>query len=199
MNSKTVASRSSKVRSDSGTNNLGMWIYLMTDCLLFGSFFAAYAVLRKSSFGGATEQELFNVNFVFIETLVLLLSSYCAGMGILSLKSGFKNRASLWFVALFTLGLIFLGMEFFEFRSLVLEGHSWRSSAFLSSYFSLVGLHGLHILSGLIWLAILMIRIKVHGLSTKLINSISVFAMFWHFLDVVWVGIFTVVYLVGVL
>ncbi len=199
MNFRTVTSSSSKARSDASINNLGMWIYLMTDCLLFGSFFAAYAVLRKSSFGGATEQELFNINFVFIETLVLLLSSYCAGVGVLNLKSGFKNRVGIWFAILFGLGLLFLGMELFEFRSLVLEGHSWRSSAFLSSYFSLVGLHGLHILAGLIWLAILMVRVNTSGLSTKLTDSISIFAMFWHFLDVVWIGIFTVVYLVGVL
>ena len=176
----------------------GFWVYLMTDCVLFASLFAAFAVLRHSTYGGPSGEELFSLPFVLSETLILLTSSFLCGLGILSARRGQKQLVFLFFSLTFILGLAFLGLELHEFSHLYHEGNSWRRSAFLSSFFTLVGTHGAHISAGLIWMAALMIRIKQLGLTHGNVKRLAMLSLFWHFLDIVWIFIFTVVYLLGV-
>jgi cytochrome o ubiquinol oxidase subunit 3 len=173
----------------------GFWVYIMTDCVLFASIFATYAVLQ----GRATGHELFNLPFVLVETLLLLTSSFICGLGILAAHARNKQLVLIWFGLTFMLGLTFLGMELTEFHSLVADGHSWQASGFLSAYFTLVGTHGLHIAFGLLWIAVLLIRIARQGLTDRSIKRLTLLSLFWHFLDVVWIFIFTIVYLLGAL
>lgn len=178
---------------------LGFWIYLMTDCLIFGSLFATYGVLHKETFGGPTPHQLFSLHLPFAETMVLLFSSVFCGLGMLAACRTQKNRLLGWFALAFLLGLSFVIMELTEFTHLVQEGHSWRMSAFLSSFFTLVGTHGFHVSVGLLWLIILMCQIVFKGLTVTTFRRLVCFSMFWHFLDLVWIFIFTFVYLMGVI
>lgn len=178
---------------------LGFWLYIMTDCVLFASLFATYAVLRNNTFGGPTGHELFSLPYVLAETLLLLTSSFTCGLALLSAKMHDKSNALLWFGVTALLGAAFLGLELSEFHKLVVEGHSWTRSGFLSSYFTLVGTHGLHITIGLVWMITMMIRVAKQGLSNLSIKRLTMLSMFWHFLDVVWIFIFTIVYLTGAL
>ncbi|HSW85842.1 MAG TPA: cytochrome o ubiquinol oxidase subunit III [Candidatus Saccharimonadales bacterium] len=175
----------------------GFWVYLMTDCVLFASLFATYAVLRGNTFGGPSGHELFSLPYVLVETLALLTSSFTCGLALLSARNQHKSPTLIWLIVTFILGLIFLSMELSEFRHLVVEGNSWRRSGFLSSFFTLVGTHGLHITIGLFWVVILMIQIARKGLKSSLIRKLTLFSLFWHFLDIIWIFIFTIVYLVG--
>lgn len=176
---------------------LGFWIYLMTDCVLFATLFATYAVQHTATFGGESGQQLFSLPFVLLETMVLLTSSFSAGIAMLNVRRSSKFDAMFWFTITATLGLLFVCLEFSEFHKLIAEGNSFRRSGFLSSYFTLVATHGLHIVSGLLWLSVLMVRTWKHGLSTKTVRGWTLFSLFWHFLDVVWIFIFTIVYLFG--
>ena len=175
----------------------GFWVYIMTDCILFATLFATYAVLRGSTAGGPSEQELFELPFVLAETLILLTSSFTCGMALLAARRGNKSAVLNWLAATFLLGAAFLGLELNEFTQLYAEGNGWQRSAFLSAFFTLVGTHGLHILSGLIWLTIMNFRLVSQGLTTGTIRKLSLFSLFWHFLDLVWIFIFSVVYLMG--
>lgn len=175
----------------------GFWIYLMTDCILFASLFATFAVLRNNTHGGPSGSELFSMSFVLTETLILLTSSFTCGLAILAARKRDKTQVIAWFGATFLLGLAFLGMEVYEFHQLVSEGYSWRSNAFLSSFFTLVGTHGLHITAGLIWIAVMIYKVAKKGITHANIKRLTILGMFWHFLDVVWIFIFTIVYLLG--
>lgn len=175
----------------------GFWVYLMTDCVLFASLFAAFAVLRPATYGGPAGNELFSLPFVLIETVVLLTSSFTAGLGLLAARRRNRQQVLLWFGITLLLGLFFLTMEVTEFRSLYAEGNSWRRSGFLSAFFTLVGTHGLHITAGLIWMSLLLLQVMRHGLRDVIIRRLTMLSLFWHFLDIVWIFIFTVVYLVG--
>lgn len=175
----------------------GFWVYLMTDCVLFASLFATYAVLRNNSFGGATEHEIFKLPFVLAETLILLTSSYTAGLAMLALHRRNITQVTAWLAITFALGAAFLGMELYEFHKLAAEGHSWQASAFLSAFFTLVGTHGLHITVGLLWLGVLVWFIQGKGLTPTVSKRLTLFSLFWHFLDIVWIFIFTMVYLIG--
>ena len=177
----------------------GFWVYLMTDCILFGSLFAAFAVLRNSVFDGPSGKEIFEMPAVLAETLALLTSSFtCTLAGLASSKEK-KKETIFWFIVTFLLGLTFLTLELKEFRGLVLEGNSWKRSGFLSSFFTLVATHGTHITFGLIWMLTMMIQIAVHGFKPVIHKRLTCLRMFWHFLDVVWIFIYTFVYLMGVL
>lgn len=178
---------------------LGFWVYLMTDCVLFASLFAVYAVLHNNTFGGPAAKELFNLPYAFAETLLLLTSSFTCGLAIVSARLKSKTAALFWLYATLLLGCSFLILEITEFRHLLHMGASWRLSGFLSSYFTLVGTHGLHIIIGLIWSIALMVKLWLTGLSAANMRRLALFSLFWHFLDVVWIGIFAVVYLYGVL
>ncbi len=169
----------------------------MTDCLLFASLFATYAVLRTNTFGGVGGSEIFNLPYVFIETIILLTSSFLTGLGMLAAHRGKKNDVLAWFFATFLLGILFVGMEFFEFSALAKEGHDWTKSAFLSGYFSLVGTHGIHVFSGAIWMLLLIIQVAKNGLTNTNLRRLVCVSIFWHFLDIIWIFIFTFVYLLS--
>lgn len=178
---------------------LGFWVYLMTDCVLFASLFAAYAVLRNNTAGGVGGSEIFDLPFVLVETLVLLTSSFTCGLALLSVYRRDKTGVFAWLGVTFLLGASFLGMELYEFTQLVQEGHSWRASAFLSAFFTLVGTHGLHITAGLLWMTVLLRQVYKRGFSPSNLRRLTMFSLFWHFLDIVWIFIFTIVYLMGVI
>lgn len=178
---------------------LGFWIYLMTDCILFATLFATFMVLRGNTAGGPGGKELFELPYVFVETVVLLLSSLASGLALLAAHKGNRQLTYLWLAITGVLGALFLGLEVYEFQTLVADGHSWKTSAFLSAYFSLVGTHGLHITAGLVWLLASLAYLVRRGFTVQGVSRLRLFTMFWHFLDLVWVGIFTIVYLLGVL
>lgn len=185
---------------DAGSTTLvGFWIYLMSDCVLFSGLFATYAVLAHQFAGGPTGRELFDLNFVLIETMLLLVSSLTYGLATLSMFK--KNRAGLlfWLGVTFLLGAAFLAMEVYEFNHLIHEGAGPGRSAFLSAFFALVGTHGLHITSGLIWILVLSGQLLRDGLTEKNQTRVMCLSLFWHFLDIIWIGVFTLVYLLGVL
>lgn len=176
---------------------LGFWIYLMTDLTMFAVLFATFAVLRNNTFGGITMRELVNLPFVLIETILLLTSSFTCGLGILAAHAKNKTGTIISFSGTFLLGASFLIMELTEFSKLFHEGNTPQKSAFLSSFFTLVGTHGLHILVGLIWMVLLMVYVLKKGLSESNTRKLTVFSLFWHFLDIVWIFLFTIVYLFG--
>lgn len=173
----------------------GFWVYLMTDLLMFAVLFAVYAVLHNNTQGGPTGAELFKPELALAETLILLTSSFTAGIGMIAARRGKKSQTLIWFGITFILGLAFLGIELYEFAEFIHEGHTWTTNAFMSSFFALVGTHGLHITSGLLWLGILMVYIQKRGLTTSNVRKLNMLSLFWHFLDIVWIFIFTVVYL----
>ena len=175
----------------------GFWVYLMTDCILFGTLFATYAVLHASTFGGPTARELFHLPHALAETLILLTSSFTCGLATVAAHRNDKAKVLTWFGVTFLLGVAFLTLELTEFRHLVREGNSWQRSAFLSSFFTLVGTHGAHITAGLLWIAVLMAQIIPRGLTVHTFKRLVCLSLFWHFLDVVWIFIFTIVYLMG--
>lgn len=178
---------------------MGFWVYLMTDCLLFASLFCTYAILHKATFGGPSAKDLFHLPTAFSETMILLLSSVTSGLAMLAALKN-RHRAVLgWLLIAFLLGAFFIAMELTEFTHLVMEGHSWERSAFLSSFFTLVGTHGLHVSFGLLWLAVMMGQLLYFGVTVHTFRRLVLFNMFWHFLDLVWIFIFTFVYLMGVL
>lgn len=178
--------------------HVGFWVYLMTDCMLFASLFATYVVLRNNIFGGPSGADIFEMPFVLVETLILLTSSFLCGLGLLAAKAGNKTLTLVLFGLTLALGVSFLAMELSEFSKLVSKGYSWQHSGFLSAFFTLVGTHGAHILSGLIWMSVMIVRVVQKGLEPNNIRRLSLLALFWHFLDVIWIFIFTIVYLMGV-
>lgn len=177
----------------------GFWIYIMSDCILFSCFFATYAVLHTSVFGGPGPKELFDLNYVMIETFLLLTSSFTYGLAMLAANKLNKAQVMFWLFVTFLLGAGFIGMEINEFHHLIIEGNGPDRSAFLSSFFGLVGLHGLHVTCGLIWMAILMFQVSTRGLTAMVNRKLSCLSLFWHFLDIIWIFVFTVVYLLGVM
>ncbi len=175
----------------------GFWVYLMTDLLMFAVLFAVFAVLRNNTMGGPTGADLFSPVLALAGTLILLTSSFTAGIGMIAARRGNINQVFLWFGITFLLGLAFLGLEVYEFAEFIHEGHTMTVNAFLSSFFVLVGTHGLHILSGLLWLGIILAFVVKRGLSKSNVRKLALLSLFWHFLDIVWIFIFTVVYLMA--
>jgi len=175
----------------------GFWVYLMTDCVLFASLFAVYAVLHGNTFGGPSGHDLFKLPYVLVETFALLTSSFTCGLAMLAAQRGARKEVLVWLGVTFLLGLTFLGLELNEFHHMVQDGDSWRRSGFLSSYFTLVGTHGLHITIGLIWMAIMGLYTLKRGLTNTVRKRLTLLSLFWHFLDVIWIFIFTIVYLYG--
>jgi cytochrome o ubiquinol oxidase subunit 3 len=169
----------------------------MTDCVLFASLFATYAVLHNNTFGGPSGKELFSLHFVLTETIILLISSYTCGLAMLAAHRQDKRAVLVFFGITFALGVAFLSMELHEFHNLVQEGNSWRRSGFLSAFFTLVGTHGAHIATGLVWMSVLLVQVIKKGLTVNVTRRLTLLSMFWHFLDVIWIFIFTIVYLMG--
>jgi cytochrome o ubiquinol oxidase subunit 3 len=177
----------------------GFWIYIMSDLVLFSALFATYGVLRHNCAGGPTGRDLFNVPSVFVETMLLLVSSATCGFAMLNMRSRKTNRILLWLGVTFLLGLGFVAMEVTEFHHLILEGHGPSHSAFLSAFFTLVSTHGAHVTAGLIWIAVMIVQVVTKGISSPVQSRLLRLSVFWHFLDIIWVGVFTLVYLRGVL
>jgi cytochrome o ubiquinol oxidase subunit 3 len=175
----------------------GFWLYLMTDCVLFASLFAVYAVLHKNTFGGPGGETLFNLPYVLNETFILLTSSFTCGLAILAAQSKKLSHVRFWLGVTFVLGASFLYLELSEFHKLVRGGNSPHRSGFLSSYFTLVGTHGIHITVGLIWILVMIIRLTQMGLTQKTVRQLTLLSIFWHFLDVIWIFIFSIVYMFG--
>ena len=178
--------------------SIGFWIYLMTDCMLFGSLFITFVILRGATADGPSGREIFDMPMVLAETMILLVSSFTCGLALLAIKAK-KVRNILWaLAATYVLGVAFLTIEISEFVGLIHEGNGPNTSAFLSSFFTLVGTHGFHIFVGLVWLLTLVAVLYRKGLTAKLTRQLTLFGLFWHFLDLIWIFIFTVVYLMGV-
>jgi len=178
---------------------LGFWLYLMSDLIIFATLFATYAVLGRNYAGGPTGKELFELPYVLGETLLLLFSSVTYGLVMVAAHNGMKQWVLIGLAVTFLLGLGFISMEIHEFHGLITAGHGPDVSAFLSSYFTLVGTHGTHVTFGLIWMAVMLGQVIVKGLTSPVQSRLMRLSMFWHFLDIVWIGIFSIVYLMGVL
>ena len=176
---------------------LGFWIYLMSDCLIFAGLFATFAVLANATAGGPTGRELFDLNYVLGETMLLLLSSVTFGMAVLNMHAQHRAKVLLWLVVTLLFGAGFIYMEVNEFAQLIHEGAGPERSAYLSAYFTLVGTHGLHVSAGLIWIMTMMHQIGRYGLDAMVQRRLSCLSLFWHFLDVIWICVFSIVYLLG--
>jgi len=177
----------------------GFWIYLMSDLIIFSTLFATFVVLGKNFANGPTGKELFDLPYLLGETLFLLCSSVTYGLVMLAVHHGRKKRVLIGLAVTFLLGLGFVSMEINEFHGMIAEGHGPDKSAFLSSFFTLVGTHGAHVTFGLVWLAVMIGQVAVKGLTSPVQSRLMRLGMFWHFLDIIWIGIFSIVYLMGVM
>lgn len=189
--------REERVQADSRTL-FGFWTYIMTDCILFASLFATYAVLHTNIFGGPSGKDIFDAPYALAETLILLTSSFTCGLAMLATKKRDKSQVVWWLVVTFVLGAAFLVLELNEFHHFVVDGNTWRRSGFLSAFFTLVGTHGLHITVGLMWIVGMIIKLTQKGFNRATLRRLTMLSYFWHFLDAVWIFIFTVVYMLGV-
>lgn len=181
-----------------GMRTFGFWIYLMTDVMIFGTFFATYIVLKGNTAGGPGPAELFEIGGVIASTFILLISSYTCGLALLAMQKGNRKALIGWLGITALLGASFLGLEVKEFVHFVHEGATMGTSAFLSAFYTLVGTHGLHVLIGIVWMLALMVQLSRQGITPVTKRKVNVISLFWHFLDVVWIFVFTVVYLMGV-
>lgn len=176
----------------------GFWLYLMSDLIIFATLFATFVVLGRNYANGPTGKELFDLPYLLGETLFLLFSSVTYGLVMLAVRDGRKKWVLIGLAVTFLLGLGFVSMEVNEFYGMVAEGHGPDISAFLSSFFTLVGTHGTHVTFGLIWMVVMMGQVAVKGLTIPVQSRLMRLSMFWHFLDIIWIGIFSIVYLMGV-
>lgn len=195
MSSETAIARQVEHTAAANRTVLGFWIYLMTDCVLFASLFAVYAVARTATNGHPGGAQLFDMPYVLVETLLLLTSSFTCGLAVLAMQKHNKKVLLQMLIVTFVLGLSFVALEVNEFHKLAMDGNSWRASGFLSAYFTLVATHGLHICVGLTWLGTLFAQIWRKGLGGSALKRLTLFSLFWHFLDVIWIFIFSIVYL----
>lgn len=182
-----------------GATILGFWIYLMSDALIFAALFATFAVLSTSFAGGPMPKEIFDLPLVAVNTSLLLLSSITFGFAMLEMNQGRQQGTKRWLLITAALGAAFVCIELYEFAHLIAEGAGPQRSAFLSAFFTLVATHGLHVTFGLIWIAVMLVQIRQRGLIVENQRRLACLSMFWHFLDIVWIGVFTFVYLFGVL
>lgn len=179
------------------TTRLGFWLYLLSDVMLFSALFATFMILRHNTAGGPGAVDIVDPPYVLLQTMALLISSFTVAVAVLAAKHKRRQQAVRYLAATAAFGLIFLGMELYEFWSILSEGYSWQTSAFLSGFFALVGMHGLHITIGLIWLGIYLWVLNRRSLDAAMVHRLGIFALFWHFLDLVWIWIFTIVYMFG--
>lgn len=180
-----------------GSTLLGFWIYLMSDCIVFAMLFATYGVLGTNYAGGPTPKDLFDLRLVAVNTSMLLLSSITYGFAMLEMQRGRLRAMQGWLAATALFGLAFVSIELHEFAHMIHEGATPARSAFLSSFFTLVATHGLHVTVGLLWLTTLMVQVGRRGIDAANRRRLECLGMFWHFLDVIWIGVFTFVYLMG--
>jgi len=187
------------VHAEGGSTMLGFWIYLMSDCLIFAILFATYGVLGGSYAAGPAPKDLFELPLVAVNTAMLLLSSITYGLAMIALQGSRTGWTQLWLGVTALFGLAFVGIEMHEFAGMIHEGATPMRSAFLSAFFTLVGTHGLHVTVGLIWIVVAMVQLAQHGPIEANRRRLMCLSMFWHFLDVIWIGVFTFVYLMGML
>lgn len=184
---------------NTSTNIFGFWIYILSDCILFATIFAAFAVLRHSFYGNPDVLQETSLGFVFTETLALLASSFTFGLGIIAMYRQDSKALMRWLFVTFVLGSIFMVMECKEFLHLYETGAGWQTSAAMSAFYTLVGTHGLHVTIGLFWIAAMLLQIYMFGLNQAITRRMIYLGLFWAFLDIVWIFVFTIVYLMGVL
>jgi cytochrome o ubiquinol oxidase subunit III len=177
----------------------GFWLYLMSDAIIFALLFATYVVMAPNHAGGPTGQTLFNLGRTFAETMLLLCSSITFGFASVAMRVGQQRVMLRWLAVTFALGAAFVALEIGEFTGMVAQGAGPQRSGFLSAFFTLVGTHGLHVSMGLVWILILSVQVLVKGLTEPVASRLYRLGLFWHFLDIVWIGIFSIVYLPGVL
>ncbi len=177
----------------------GFWLFVLSDIVLFSALFATYASLVHATDGGPTTNELFHRNLVAIETLALLVSSFVCGLAMIAAKRANMFWTQLWLLVTALLGLVFLSIELHEFASMVAEGAPPQRSAFLSAFFTLVGCHGAHVTCGLLWIGTMMAQVWAKGFQPHIMRRLLCLSVFWHALDIIWVAIFTIVYLIGTL
>lgn len=197
--SHSLAVSSSENSEDLTTEAFGFWIYLMSDAIIFTLLFATYLTMIANINGGPESREVFDLKNAFNETLLLLLSTLTCGFTLISATNRKKIAAMLWLIITFTLGLNFVLLEYHEFYDMIHQGAGPDRSGFLSAFFTLVGTHGLHVSVGLLWSLVMLIQIGAKGLTARVHSRLYRFSLFWHFLDLIWVGIFSSVYLLGVL
>jgi cytochrome o ubiquinol oxidase subunit 3 len=185
--------------AEGGSTMLGFWIYLMSDCLIFAMLFAAFGVLGANYAAGPAPKDLFDLPLVALNTTMLLLSSITYGFAMLAMDRQRIAATQVWLAVTALFGLSFLAIELYEFHHMIAEGATPQRSAFLSSFFTLVGTHGLHVTFGIVWLATLMVQVTRKGLILANRRRLMCLSLFWHFLDVIWIGVFTFVYLMGML
>jgi cytochrome o ubiquinol oxidase subunit 3 len=177
----------------------GFWLFVLSDMVLFSALFASYGTLVNATDGGPTTHQLFHRDLVAVETVALLLSSFVCGLAMITAKRANMMWTQAWLVVTGLFGLVFLGIELYEFAAMIGEGAGPQRSAFLSSFFTLVGCHGAHVTAGLLWLGTMMAQIWAKGFREDIVRRLLCFSIFWHALDIIWVGIFTIVYLIGTL
>lgn len=182
-----------------GATMVGFWIYLMSDALIFASLFATFGVLSNSFAGGPKPREIFDLPLVAFNTGLLLVSSITYGFAMLAMEASRIRATQIWLVVTALLGAGFVGVELHEFSGLIAEGAGPQRSAFLSAFFTLVGTHGAHVTFGLIWIAVMLVQIAQRGLMVENKRRLVCLSMFWHFLDIIWIGVFTFVYLFGMI
>jgi cytochrome o ubiquinol oxidase subunit 3 len=185
--------------AEGGSTMLGFWLYLMSDCLIFAVLFATYGVLGRHYAAGPAPKDIFELPLVATNTAMLLFSSITYGFAMLAMERGKVGQTQTWLAITALFGLAFISIELHEFATLIAEGATPQRSGFLSSFFTLVGTHGLHVSCGLIWLVTLMAQVWRHGLIPANRRRLQCLSLFWHFLDVIWIGVFTFVYLMGML
>lgn len=179
------------------TDIFGFWTYIMTDCVLFATLFATFIVLHTNNFGGPSLKELVSLPYVLAETMFLLVSNLTFGFGILSLYNNRRNQVVFWLIATILFGFGFVFMEVREFIHLAAEGHGWQTSGAMSGFFTLVGTHGLHVSLGLIWIIVMTIQLCFFNITPDVKRRLTYLGLFWNFLDIVWIFVFTIVYLMG--
>ena len=177
----------------------GFWLFVLSDMVLFSALFASYATLVHATDGGPATSQLFHRDLVAVETGALLLSSFVCGLAMITAKRANMLWTQVWLILTGVLGLVFIGIELYEFGSMISEGAGPQRSAFLSSFFTLVGCHGAHVTAGLLWLGTMMAQIWAKGFQQHIVRRLLCFSIFWHALDIIWVAIFTIVYLIGTL
>ncbi len=180
-----------------GATMLGFWIYLMSDALIFATLFATFGVLSTSYAGGPAPREIFDLRLVALNTAMLLVSSITYGFAMLAMERDRIRQTQVWLGITALFGMAFVGLELYEFAHLIAEGATPQRSAFLSAFFTLVGTHGLHVTFGILWIAIMLVQTAQRGLTLDNKRRLMCLSMFWHFLDVIWIGVFTFVYLLG--
>ncbi|MEM8978119.1 MAG: cytochrome o ubiquinol oxidase subunit III [Pseudomonadota bacterium] len=178
---------------------LGFWLYLMSDCLIFGILFAVHAVLGQNYAAGPAPVDLFDIELILVATALLLFSSITYGFAVINMQQKNQRMMMMWLAITGLFGAGFLGMSLYEFYHLIHIGAGPGASAFLSSFFFLVGTHALHVGGGFVWLVVLLIQVQMHGLTPENERRILCLSLFWHFLDLIWIGVFSFVYLTGVL